>query len=202
MTTTFLLIRHGLTDAVGSVLTGTAPGVHLNAAGRAQVERLTDQLQNVQLAAVISSPLERALETAAPIAATHGLDVQRLAMLAEFDVGAWTGATLRDLDTTDGWRRFNRLRSITRASDGELMLDVQRRAVGALLELHAQYRSGIVAAVSHGDVIRAALLFFLGMPIDFVHRLEVSPGRVSVVDLGDGEPAVRQVNGGTVSDIL
>jgi broad specificity phosphatase PhoE len=75
------------------------------------------------------------------------------------------------------------------------MLAVQYRAVAALLDLARRYPAGTMAVVSHGDVIRAALLFFLGMPIDFVHRLEVSPASVSIVELSETAVRVVQVNG-------
>ncbi len=198
--TTFLLIRHGLTDAVDHVLTGTRSGVHLNAVGRAQVARLAERLRYVPLVAVASSPLERALETAAPIAATHQIEIETIDALTEFEVGDWAGRTFASLDETKEWKRFNAVRSQTRPPGGELMLDVQRRGVSALLDLHARYASGTVAVVSHGDVIRAALLYVLGMPIDFVHRLEVAPASVSILELSDGEPRVRLINGDNVPE--
>ncbi|HEY2904516.1 MAG TPA: histidine phosphatase family protein [Vicinamibacterales bacterium] len=196
--TTFLLVRHGLTDAVDHVLTGTQSGVHLNAAGREQVARLAERLRYVSLVAVASSPLERALETATPIAANHQIDVQTIASLTEFEVGQWAGRTFASLDGTVAWQRFNAERSLTRAPGGELMLDVQRRGISALLELQARHPSGSVAVVSHGDVIRAMLLYALGMPIDFFHRLDVAPASISVLELGDGPPRVRLINGGNI----
>jgi len=87
------------------------------------------------------------------------------------------------------------LRSITRPPGGELMVEVQQRAVAALLDLCRRDSARAVAVVSHADVIRAALLFFLGTGIDFYSRIEVSPGSISILDLGDGAPVVRQING-------
>ena len=197
-TTTFLLIRHGMTDAVGRVMMGRSPGVHLNAAGRAQAERLAERLRDVRFTAIVSSPLERTRDTAAAIAAPHGLAVEPVDGLLEYEVGEWTGSAFRDLDRDPGWRRFNGVRSITRPPGGELMIDVQQRAVTALLDLRERHPSGTIAAVSHGDVIRAILLFVLGMPIDFLHRLEVSPGTVSVVTFGPAEPRLLSMNGDSV----
>lgn len=193
-----LLIRHGLTDAVGHHLAGTAPGVHLNAAGREQVERLGARLAPLPLDAVVSSPLERARETAAPIAAAHRLDVEIAPALAEFEVAEWTGRTFASLDTDEAWQAFNRVRSIARPPGGESMLDVQQRAVGVLFDLQRQHPSGTVAVVSHGDVIRAVLLFALGMPLDFYDRLDVAPASVSIVELTTAAPRVRLMNGGTL----
>jgi broad specificity phosphatase PhoE len=197
--TTFLLIRHGLTDAVDHHLAGIAPGTHLNEVGRAQVARLVEQLHDIPLTAVVSSPLERTRETAGPIGRDHGLEVQTIPAFLEYDVGAWTGTAFVDLDANDAWHRFNAVRSVTRPEAGELMLDVQHRSVTALLELRARYAGGTVAVVSHGDVIRAMLLFALGMPFDFYSRLVILPARISVIELSVEAPRVLQVNGDNAS---
>jgi len=193
--TTFLLIRHGLTDSVGRAMMGRSPGIHLNAVGEEQARRLADRLRDVSVTAIVSSPLERTRETAAPIADSHHLPVRLVEEFAEYEVGSWTGLTFDQLETDPLWRRFNTLRSMARPPAGELMVDVQRRAMGALLNLSREYPDGRVAVVSHGDVIRGVLLYVLGMPIDFIHRIEVSPGSISIVAFEPGGPRVLQVNG-------
>jgi broad specificity phosphatase PhoE len=195
--TRFLLIRHGMTDAVGAVAWGTAPGLHLNDRGRAEIARLAELMKDVELTAVVSSPLERARETAAPLAAARNIEVEVMDAFTEFRIGGWTGRAFADLDQEPEWRRFNTFRSFSRPPAGELMLDVQQRAVSALFTLRDRYPRGSVAIVSHGDVIRAMLVFALGMPIDLFHRVEVSPARVSIVDLHDETAIVRQVNADT-----
>jgi len=194
--TTFLLIRHAHTDAIGRYLPGTAPGTPIDPAGQVQVDHLVEKLRSVPLDAVISSPLERATQTATPIAATHGLAVAIEPAFVEFEVGDWTGRTFPDLDSDPLWQRFNSVRSVSRPPGGELMLEVQQRAVAKLLELADSHLSGSLAIVSHGDVIRAMLMYFLGMPVDFLHRLEVLPASVSVVTFDRHTAIVRQVNGG------
>jgi probable phosphoglycerate mutase len=196
--TTFFLLRHGLTDAIGNVLSGTAPGTPLNEAGRLQVRRLVERLQHVPFAAVISSPVMRARQTADPIAESHRLPVREVAAFAEYEVGGWTGRSFRDLDNDPEWRRFNAVRSLVRPPGGELMSDVQQRAVSALLDLAEKHPAATLAVVSHGDVIRAALTFFLGMPLDFFHRLDILPASISILTLDGTTPVVRQVNGDSV----
>jgi probable phosphoglycerate mutase len=197
--TTILLIRHGMTDDVARALSGRAPHVHLNEIGRAQADATARQLTDVALTAVVSSPLDRARETAERIAVPHNLTVEIVPALGEFEFGDWTGRTMTRLDADEGWRQFNRARSLTRPPSGELMLEVQSRAVAAVLELSARFPAQTIAAVSHGDVIRSVLLYLLGMPIDFVHRVEVGPGRISIVQLYPDAARVLQVNGDTAT---
>jgi broad specificity phosphatase PhoE len=197
--TRLLLIRHARTAAVDRFLSGTAPGVPLDETGHAQLQQLVAALGRVSLTAVASSPLTRTRETAEPIAASHGLTVECVPDLIEMDVGLWTGRTFADLESDAEWRRFNASRSLVRPPEGELMIDVQRRAVSALFEIAAAHDGGTVAVVSHADVIRAALMFFLGVPIDFVHRILIAPARISIVTLDGYTPVVTQVNGDTVT---
>lgn len=196
--TTIVLVRHGQTDAIDNYISGTTLDTPLNIEGRAQVQRLVERLRGVALSAIVSSPLTRTRETADPIAASHGLQVEETRAFLELDFGAWTGRRFRELDREPEWKRFNAVRSVVRAPGGELMLDVQQRAVGALLDLCARYPTEHIVVVSHGDVIRAILMFCLGMPLDFVHRIEVSPASISIVTLDGWTPTVRQVNGDSV----
>jgi broad specificity phosphatase PhoE len=196
--TRFLLIRHANHDAIGRYLAGQRAGLMLNESGRAQVEALVATLHEVPIDAVASSPLERTMQTAEPIARDHGLNVCAMPDLLEFDVGEWTGRTFAELDPTPEWRRFNAFRSATGAPAGETMLDVQHRAVRGLFELRRRHAAGTVAVVFHGDVIRAVLLYLLGMAVDMFQRIEISPARISVVELGDDHVRVLQVNGDSV----
>ncbi|MBV9735802.1 MAG: histidine phosphatase family protein, partial [Acidisphaera sp.] len=89
--TTFHLIRHATYGLIGHTLAGRTPGHALNEAGRAQAAALAASLAGRPIAAVVSSPLERARETAAPIAAGHGLAVSVDGDFNEIDFGEWTG---------------------------------------------------------------------------------------------------------------
>jgi len=187
-----------MTDAVGRYLAGRRPGVHLNGVGRRQAASLAERLSDLRIDIIVSSPLERAMETAAPLAAAHHREVHAIPALTEFDVGEWTGATFDALAGDSVWQRFNTERSATRPPGGETMVEVQGRVVDALLTLEQQHPSATVAVVSHGDVIRAALLKAFGMSLDLFDRVEVMPARVSVLLIGAGPPKVLQVNGDSV----
>ena len=188
------LVRHAMCDPVGRSLSGRRRGVGLNAVGRAQAESVARRLSRAPLTAVHSSPLARALETAAAVAAPHALTPNVEAGLAELEFGDWTGREIDALRGEEQWTHFNAYRSGTRAPGGELALEAQARAAGALLRLAAAHPDGCVAAVSHADVIKAALGHLLGVPIDLQHRLEVAPASVSEAELRPWGARVLAVN--------
>ncbi|HEX2030111.1 MAG TPA: MSMEG_4193 family putative phosphomutase [Actinomycetota bacterium] len=189
-----LLIRHGLTDATGKRLYGRGAGVHLSPRGRDQADRLARRIGEVRLEAVYSSPLERCLETAEPVAGATGLPVRTLPGVLEVDVGRWTGRTFASLRRTKGWRLIHETPSATAFPGGESLADAQHRTVAALEEVAERHPRGAVAVVSHGDPIRLALAHYAGLHLDLFRRLEAAPGSVSAVAVGRGEPRVLRVN--------
>lgn len=189
-----LLTRHAHTAAVGRLLAGRAPGHRLSETGRAEAQRLARRLRQLPLAGVYASPLERAQETAAAIAEPHGLQVETLAALHELDYGEWTGHTFDELQEDLQWRAWNEARSATRVPGGEAMQDVQRRVVGGLEALASKHAGEVIAAVSHADVVRAALGCWLGMPVDLLQRLEVAPASTSGVMFDGAERRVLWTN--------
>jgi probable phosphoglycerate mutase len=194
--TTFLLIRHGMTDAVGKTITGRFPGVHLNEIGQKQAADLAVRLRLWKIDAIYSSPLERALETAAPTAQRLRLNVMKSEALSEVDFGEWSGRTLEELNQLPEWRLFNTFRSSTRAPGGELATEVQTRMVEQLTRYSRQHPDQTVAVFSHADAIRLTLAHFLGMPIDLMHRLEIRPASVSALRLAEWGPQVLLMNWG------
>lgn len=194
--TVFLFIRHAAADHVGRALVGRSPGVHLNALGRSEAEALAQRLEPAPIAAVYSSPLERALETAGPIAEAQDLEVRTADAFVEVDFGEWTGMTLEDLEQDDRWRWWNESRSTARAPAGEGMTEVLARAMGGVRSLAARHADEWVAVVSHCDVVRPLLAHFAGMPLDHVLRLEVAPASVSAVRLDPWGAQILAVNHG------
>ena len=192
--TTFYLIRHALNDYVGKAIAGWLPGVHLNTEGRAQAARLAQKLASAGFTHIYSSPLDRALETAASLAQATGLSVQTREELGEVRSGHWTGKTFAELDADPAWRTYNQFRSGTRVPGGELMIEVQTRMVAEMIRLREVHPSGKLAIVSHADPIRTALVFFLGMPIDFYQRVEIEPASFSILALEEWGPVISRIN--------
>lgn len=193
--TKFFLIRHGLTDAVaGRQIAGRAPGARLNEKGRAQAESLAERLSVVPLRAVYSSPLERALETAVPIARRLDLEVQVEDAFNELEFGEWTGRTFEELEASARWRAFNSFRGGTRIPGGELMVEAQARAVAGVERLRERHAGESVAVVSHADLIRAVVAHYAGIHLDLLLRIEVGPASFSVVEVGDFGPRIISLN--------
>jgi broad specificity phosphatase PhoE len=189
-----LLVRHAETDAVGVRLTSRLPGVVLNARGVEQVAQVCGCLRAVPLAAIYSSPLERAVATASPIAASHGLDLRIVDELNEVKFGEWTGLTFEELSKIAGWRRFNEARGSADVPGGERASDVQRRIVAALDHLRRTHEGHVIAAVSHADVIRAAVLHVTRTPLDEWHRFEIGPASITCIAYDDGNPTLLAAN--------
>ncbi len=190
--TVFLLIRHGENEYVASGrLAGRLPGVHLNAAGRAQAQALADSLRGLPVEAVYSSPLERTLETAAPIAAAFGLPVIPRQGLLEVDFGAWQGKTLKALQRRKLWRTVQRTPARMRFPGGETFAQAQQRIAEELEHLSRQHPApqALVVCVSHSDLIKLAAAYYLGLPLDLFQRLHVAPASITALRLSAEGPA-------------
>ena len=192
--TVFHLLRHGEHGLLGKVLAGRMPGVVLTERGRAEIAAVADRLAGDKVAALYASPLDRTRESAEILSERLGLPIEFRDDLIELDYGEWTGATFDAIRADPIWRQWSGIRSIARIPGGETMREVQRRAVEALMDLQMRHPDDTVAIVSHGDVIRAALVFALGMPLDFYHRIEVSQGSISTIRIEPDTIRVLRVN--------
>ena len=192
--TTLFLVRHAAHDLLGRVLTGRMPGVFLGESGRKQSEGLAERLSRESVVAVYSSPLDRARETAAPIAARFPLPVEREEGLTDIDFGAWSGATFEALEQEPRWKAWNASRTTNRPPGGESMLDVQCRAVAALERVCASHPDGGAVLVSHADVIKSVIAHYLGLALDAIGRFEISPASISTIVVGAWGAKILAVN--------
>src|SRR5947209_11097670 len=192
--TVFHLLRHGEHGLLGRVLAGRMPGVGLTERGRAEIAAVGERLAGDNIAALYASPLDRTRESAEILSDRLSLPIQSREDLIELDYGEWTGATFDAIRADPRWQLWSSIRSIARIPGGETMREVQRRATEALLELHARHPDETIAVVSHGDVIRAVLVFALGMPLDFYHRIEVSQGSINTLRIEPNAIRVVAIN--------
>lgn len=192
--TVIYLIRHGLNDYVNQgKLAGRLPGVHLNDVGREQAAQVAAELKAGKLQAVYSSPLERAAETAKPIAAAQGLEVVSLEGLSEINIGRWQGLSLRAARRRKLWPTIQRSPSQARFPEGESFLEAQARIVDALETIRTNH-SGTIACVSHADPIKLAIAHYVGMPIDSFQRLEIGPSSISELSFKEGSARLIRLN--------
>jgi probable phosphoglycerate mutase len=179
-----LLIRHAPTKETGRSLSGRLPGHSLTPAGQQMADALSARLAPVRISAIYSSPLERAMETAAPIANRQRKKVVPHDGLLEIDYGRWSGRTMKSLRPLRNWQTVIKTPSRAGFPDGETLRAAQQRAVATCEELAARHRQSTIALVSHGDPIKAIASHYLGQPLDLFNRIAISPASVTVVDLG------------------
>jgi broad specificity phosphatase PhoE len=190
----FYLIRHGEHDWLARGIAGRIPGVHLNAEGRKQAELLPERLAQIKFDAIYTSPMERAIQTAEPLAKRLALNPQIAPELTELNFGEWNGKTTAELNADPRWAEWNRHRSVVRMPGGETMVEVQARVVVFLTKLHDQNPNGTHALFSHGDSIRAAICHWLAIPLDLLPRFDLRTASVSILKLDKDAPSVVSIN--------
>src|SRR3954452_6262170 len=195
--TTLLLVRHGLTAMTGPVLAGWTPGVHLDDRGRAQAEAVAERLRPLPLTAIVSSPLDRCLDTAGIIAVGREQEITVERRIGEGRYGDWTGRPLKELLKEPLWKVVpaHPSAAVFPGPEGEGLADTQARAVAAVRQWNAELGPDAVwVACSHGDVIKAVLADAFGLHLDQFQRIVVDPASISVVTYTETRPFVVRVN--------
>lgn len=192
--TRFFLIRHGERQLGHEVLVTRSPGIHLTEFGQRQAAAVAERLKSTAIDHIVSSPMERAQETAAPLARAKGLTVEVSAAFNEYEFGDWTKRTIPELAPDVRWQRFNSFRSGVCPPGGELMVEIQARFIRGLIELRERFSGKTVAIFSHGDPIRGAVMYFAGTPLDLIHHLEISLASITEIELYDDGVRIQRVN--------
>jgi probable phosphomutase (TIGR03848 family) len=193
--TRVLLVRHGQTDSTGKVLPGRTSGLNLSDAGRAQAERTAELIADgTSVDAVYTSSLDRARQTAAPIAAATGRRAKVDRGLIECDFGDWTGQQLSALMKKPEWSTVQRSPSSFRFPGGESFVEMQARIVSTIDRLRAAHPGGTIVCVSHADPIKAAIAHAIGTHLDLFQRIVISPASISVLAFQSSGPIVLSVN--------
>ncbi|HSN07073.1 MAG TPA: histidine phosphatase family protein [Candidatus Angelobacter sp.] len=210
---TVILVRHGRTAANASgVLAGWTPGVSLDDKGREQAAAVGARLSRIPLSAVVTSPLERTLETADHLLSGRDpappMHVDE--RVGECRYGDWTNQPLKTLAKDPLWKvvQAHPSAAVFPGDGGESLADMSARAVAAVRDWNARLSAGGVdptyAVVSHADVIKAITADALGMHLDAFQRLAVDPCSVTVIRYTDLRPFVLRTNdtGGDLSALL
>ena len=196
-----LLVRHAVTEHTGARLSGWMPGLHLSEEGRRQADGLAGRLEPVPVDAVYASPLERCQETAAVVAEAKGLKVETLKDVIEVRYGDWTGRTLKELAKEPLWKVVQATPSAARFPEGEAIFEMQARAVLGVERLREAHPGQTVLVCSHADVIKALTCHYLGMHLDLVQRVVVSPASVTAIAFGPVPYLVRLNDTGGNADL-
>ncbi|MBV8682680.1 MAG: histidine phosphatase family protein [Caulobacteraceae bacterium] len=194
MATTIFLVRHGAHDRLNHILCGRMAGVNLSELGREQARRVAERLSREPIAAIYVSPLERAQQTAEPLAERLTLEPTVADDLNEIDFGDWTGIAFEDLRRLPAWEQWNRERSRSRAPGGESLSDAQARMARWISSARASHPNASVAGFCHADVIKAAVCDVLGVSLDDHHRLEIAPASISTLTVDDRGVRLRSLN--------
>jgi len=193
--TAVLLVRHGTTPTTGMKLPGRAPGLHLSNEGRRQADGAAQRIGALRrVAAVYASPIDRARETALPIARARGLALRIERDLAEIDVGDWTGISLARARRRPEWEIVQRHPSGFRFPGGESFMELQTRMVAAVARLVERHPGGTIVVVSHADPIKALVAHAMGTPLDLFQRLVIAPASITVIAWRRDAPLVLTIN--------
>jgi broad specificity phosphatase PhoE len=199
MSTLLYLIRHGATSANEERpyrLQGSGSDLVLSELGQAQAEATAKALAGLRLAAVYTSPLSRAVQTASPIARVQGVKPIPVEEITEAHLGRWEGLTWEQASLADPveYERFHKNPGTAPYAGGESFLDVETRAKPALERLALEHEGGAIAVVAHNILNRAVLAGFLGLPIDLARTLRQANGGVNLIEYGQGKPIVVMIN--------
>lgn len=186
--TRLFLIRHGATILSAEDRFAGATNVPLSDEGRSQAGRLAERLQNLSVAAVYASPLDRTMETARILAAPHNLNVNPRDGLREISHGHWEQLTRAEVEhqypeESAAWEED----PFTFApAGGESGLAVTARALPALLEIVREHQGQPVVIVSHKATIRLLLSSLLGFdPRRYRDNLDQDPAALNIIDFKD-----------------
>ena len=192
---TCLLIRHGHSSANGDgILAGRMPGIHLTEAGREQAADLAGRFAGISVVRVVTSPLERCVETATPLAAAVGMPLTEEPDLLECAYGAWTGRPLAELAKDPLWATVQDDPVAARFPDddryaAESLREMAQRAMTSVRRIDAEVRDehgdgALWVAVSHGDLVKAVLAEATGSGLARFQRYIADPASVSALRFG------------------
>lgn len=193
---TLFLIRHGENDYTSKgKLAGRLPNVYLNTRGRKQATAIAETLGVLPLKGIYASPLERATETAEPLAHARGSDIHILPALTDVDVGAWQGRSLNALRRYSYWKVVQQALARTRFPGGESFHQAQARVASALEDILSRHKpKGLIAVVFHADPIKLTVAHYIGLPLDFFQRLHIETGSVTALVIRKTETRLLWLN--------
>ena len=180
--TTILLIRHGENDSLGKYLPGHLAFIHLNEAGKSQAFLVADSLKDIPITSIVSSPLERAVETAEPLAKMLGLTIDIEPGFIEMGTGSWTGKNFPEIKRDPLWDKLRSDPENYGFPEGESFGKAQQRLWATLQQVvEKQPEHAIVAVFSHSDCIKLLLTSAIDVPLKRYYSFSVDTASLSVL---------------------
>ncbi len=193
--TILLLVRHGRTPTTGKVLPGRAKDLHLSDEGRLQANSVAKRIATAfDVSTIYTSPVERARETAAPIAQALGLKPVVAKGIIELDNGDWTGLELTKLAKLPEWKWVQSNPGSFRFPNGESFLEMQARVNDAINSIADNHRGETVVAVSHADPIKMAVVTALRAPLTSLQHVEIATCSVTAISINGANQSVLTVS--------
>lgn len=192
----FLLIRHGETDYNKKMhIAGRLPGVHLNKKGRQQAQSIAEKLAGLPVKAIYSSPLERTMETAEPLAKALNLEVIPIPGLLETDCGEWQGQSVKKLRRLKVWQSVQQRPALFHFPGGEWIGECQHRLVEVIETLRLEHSpQDLLVCFSHSDPIKQVIAYYLGLPLDNFQRLTIDTASITALQVNDGGSRLIMMN--------
>lgn len=196
-----LFIRHAENDFVKEGrLAGRIPGVHLNQAGMKQAQELADSLKEIPFSAVYCSPLERAVETAECLIKDRNVTILKEQALNEIDYGDWQGEKVSHLNKIALWKKLMAAPSMIRFPNGESLLEAQNRAIHFIFSLPNLWNDKeFIVCVTHADIIKLIVAYYLGLPIDHYNRMEISTASITAMSFHKDEIRLLTLSSHSIS---
>jgi broad specificity phosphatase PhoE len=196
MSLRLLLVRHAETDWTGQRRYQGWRDTPLSEAGRLQAEAVGRRLAGSRLGAVWSSPLRRARDTAAAIAAPHGLEVHTDEAFKEMRFGPWEGLTVEEVQARfpEAARLWAEAPHLAVWAGAETLADVRARVVAGLAQLRGAHSGQTVCLVAHGISSRILVLEALGLGLDRLWSLQLSVSGISELEFREDWTAVHRMN--------
>ena len=193
--TTFIVLRHAQSTAnERGLLAGQLPGIHLSATGVDEAEAIKEALSKVKIDRVISSPLERCLQTIEPLVSAKKLKITIDHRLIEMNYGRWSGKKLKLLSLRPLWRKIQSSPSEVTFPDGESFSKMSLRVGKLLEELHRKFPKESILLITHGDICKFIATYFLTLPLNDLQKFLVKPASLSIYHYTSSKATVEVFN--------
>lgn len=182
--TTIFFLRHAESRANElGVLAGRTPGIRLSERGLRQSKGLVKHLSIYKFDVVISSPLERCMQTIEPFCKKADITIVEMEDFQEMDYGNWSGKELKILSQKTEWKKIQNSPETFAFAKGESFRSAAKRVKNALVSIEKDFKDQNVLIVSHGDIIKIAITVLLGLQLKQFQKLTIDPASLTAFNV-------------------